>query len=192
MAFSFAEQIEVCCEHCAAQTKALAWRTVDAIERPDLAGQVAHGRLHVWVCSNCQVEGEHDARVLCTRFDEETPILLGVPDGDLLLEDPFVHGRWLMERGQAEFSAAGIHLPSPVLAVPFDILQIVALSDVARDLRESQAVLATIAEADEQVATRYAIFLEMARDSRAERRLSSALQHVSQVTDRDDIEPSRL
>jgi hypothetical protein len=122
--------------------------------------------------------------MLVVHLSPEAPIVLAVSDETLSTDDPFA-GHWDLINGT--YDALGPRrndVPGPVMLAPFDVVATAAGRDVAADVTSAGAIAVP---GDAEQARRYGVFVDMLRDSRAERRVNLALNRLLTVFAVDDL-----
>jgi CHAT domain-containing protein len=165
------------CVRCGRPIRERAWEVVDLHERPDLRAVVANGSWVTVRCAECGFAQDRRLPLLVLHLSPEAPIVLGVSDEALILEDPMAPSRELLESTQLALGPRANELPGPAVAAPFDALAFAAGRDVAAEVLSSH---------QPSVPRRYEVFLDVLRGSRPQRRLNVArnrLLHLFTVND---------
>jgi hypothetical protein len=156
---------------------------MDLEERPDLRGELAEETWRIWRCPGCEAAIERAAPVLVLQLSPEAPVVLGVPDRDLLADDPIAPHRDLLDSTLEKLGIRRHDIPGPVVAAPFDVLAFSARRDVAADMVANPEAL----DAPIETARRYRVFLDILRASRPERRINVALARLMALRSADDL-----
>jgi CHAT domain-containing protein len=159
------------------------WSVVDVEERPELRAPLADDTWRTWRCPACDAAIERGAPLLVLLLSPEAPVVLGVPDGELLADDPIEPHRDLLDRTVEALGIRRHDFPGPVVAAPFDVLVFAATRDVTADVAADHE----LPDAPTETARRYAIFLQMLRDSRPKRRINIALARLLALRSGDDV-----
>src|SRR5581483_5505810 len=166
------------CRRCGRPVRTRGWEVVDLLERPDLRAALASGSWATVRCAHCYVAQDRHLPLLVLHLSPEAPIVLGVSDEELTLEDPVAPSRDLLENTRLALGPRAHKLPAPVVAAPFDVLALAAGRDVAADV---------LASAQPSVLSRYDIFVGLLRESRPERRVNLARNRLLELFAIDDL-----
>jgi hypothetical protein len=120
----------------------------------------------------CRARG----RITVLHLSPETPVVLGVAEHELN-GDPFTTHRALLNQTYERLGRGARDAPGPVLLAPVDVLAHAAERDVVADM----------ADAGMELPERYAMFVDMARGSRPERRVNMALNRLLDLSSIDDL-----
>lgn len=177
MAVSRAISDPTACGRCGRPIGARAWQVVDLQERPELRATLADP---TWASTRCAACGQPQHRrlpLLVLHLSVEAPVVLGVSDEELMLEDPMASSGDLIETTRLAVGDRQLDLPGPVVAAPFDVLAFAAERDVAADVLGSPG----------SVPDRYQVFLDILRESRPERRINLARNRLVRLFRIDDL-----
>jgi CHAT domain-containing protein/tetratricopeptide (TPR) repeat protein len=166
------------CLRCGQAIRARVWEVVDLQERPDLRSALASGSWATVHCVGCGLAQGRRLPLLVLHLSPEAPIVLGVDDQALMLDDPMAPSGDLLERTQAALRPRASELPGPVIAAPFDVLAFAAARDVGADVLASRQV---------SVAPRYEVFVDILRASRRQRRLNVARNRLLTLFTIEDL-----
>lgn len=166
------------CRGCRRPIGGLVWEVVDLKERPDVRARLAQDLTAEVACVACELRHRRSLPMLVLHLSPEAPIVLGVGDEALLLDDPMEPSRVLLETTRLALGPRVSELPGPVVAAPFDVLAEAAGRDVAAD------VLATV---EDVAPPRYGTFIHILRESRPRRRLNAAYDRMWLLASIDDL-----
>lgn len=186
MSVSHVVEYDLLCSRCQTSSRVRLWRVIDLEERPDLRSMVADGSWRFAACTGCSTEIEHDVPLLVLHLAGSVPIVLGVPEEALVLEDPVAPESDLLEHTRAALGSRLRDVPGPVLAAPFDVVKAAAGRDLDADVtapskRKYRAL------GSRKLARRYRIFLNMARESSGERRVNLAMNRHLSILSIEDL-----